>query len=734
MTYFNRRQRRVLKLLLVNAILLGLALGWNYRSQRGSVAVAVAKGKQMLDLNLAAAPELEREAAQRIALTDPLLAELEQGKRLEFVDAVRLSAGEARYWEEEGCAAGSCAHVLFYDLEHGGSAEAVVDLAAGKALASWTNHAARPSGSTVVLPRAMAIAADDDQVRAVLGEIGAADPAMVPMSGWLVDDACRDAWCVDLTFHDPNQTGRIFHVFVNMESSEVARTFYTRGRQERSAAKPVAQRDAFSDGCNEQHGWEVCWEMTANDGVNFTDARYEGQMVFSSAKIGQVEAWYPSWPGGYRDEIGFSASVPPFGDTQVTDLGDGFEVRQMFTEFTRWPNCICCYRYEEAIRFYGDGRLEFVFVSHGPGCDDLSVYRPFWRIDVDLDGPANDMVWLWEDTSWQEQAVEFEAHPLVDEIAPEGHNLATYDGDLHYRWVMEESDPLGLDEGYLFLLRFRDNEGNGPVITGPGDTYIPPRQWIDGDALSGENIVLWHVPLLKTKKGGPWYCMPDPDPDFSPCEAILRADPAGELQQPTADELAAQTEETATSTPAPVTTPAPTPTPRPIEGQEAEEIILNAGCGSCHRIGALGEGHKVGPDLSAIGHDAGARVEGMSAQAYIRQSILEPNVFIAPECPNGPCLPNIMPGDYSRRLTVEQLNLVVTYLLEQTELAPMPTEMSGVGGEVAPKALPAPKQSKVSAGQGPLPSTISVQILLVTLVFLLSLLLFLKGKPGPKRD
>ena len=52
-------------------------------------------------------------------------------------------------------------------------------------------------------------------------------------------------------------------------------------------------------------------EMTAHDGLNFYDAKYNGKEIFSSAKIGQVEAFYPSWPGGYRDEIGIQASVPP---------------------------------------------------------------------------------------------------------------------------------------------------------------------------------------------------------------------------------------------------------------------------------------------------------------------------------------------------------------------------------------------------------------------------------------
>ena len=79
----------------------------------------------------------------------------------------------------------------------------------------------------------------------------------------------------------------------------------------------AAQRDAFTDGCHTAHNWSVCWEMTANDGINFTDATYNGQLIFSSAKIGQIEAWYPSWPGGYRDEIGFAATVPPFGKRPI---------------------------------------------------------------------------------------------------------------------------------------------------------------------------------------------------------------------------------------------------------------------------------------------------------------------------------------------------------------------------------------------------------------------------------
>lgn len=730
------KSRRIIHLLIVNAAVIGLVALWSRSQQAESIQLAVAKGKHLIDMPAAMAGfpagyVLDTAAVKQIALADAGIQAALDGKETEFLNAVPLSAGEARYWQNEGCEQLNCAFVTLYNYTDEGTVEAVVNLDQNQVIGHWMNTAARPGGSSEVLPKAMEIATADPQVRAILGEdIGAADPLMIPMSGWLGDDDCREDWCIDLTFHDPSGTGRIYHVFVNLEQEKVARTFYTRAREDRSLGKPLDQRNAFTDGCHEQYGWSVCWEMTANDGINFRDATYNGKLIFSSAKIGQIEAWYPSWPGGYRDEIGFAATVPPFGGTEINDLEDGFEIRQLFTEFTRWPNCICCYRYEETIRYFADGRFEFHFVSHGPGCDDVSIYRPFWRIDLDLDGPENDEVWLFEETQWIEAVEEFETFPLVRDLSPEDHKLATFDGDTHYRWSMERTDPLGLDEGYLFLLQWRELEGDGPITTGPGDTFIPPRQWIDGDALSGENIVLWYVPLLNTKKGSPWWCMPDPEPDFSPCDAVLRAEPAGELRQPTTEEVAeleAQIAATPT-TESPTAVPLPVATPRPIDGVEAEEIILNAGCGACHKIGDLGEAHKVGPDLTYIGLTAGERVPGMSAEEYIQQSILDPNAYLAPECPNTACLPGIMPQNFHLRLSEDQVETLVTFLMGQQGPAPTPAPIgSGVTATAAPKAVGAGKVAPTPT-PGPVMSSTAVGLLLILLVAAISAVLLLKGR------
>lgn len=728
----KQRRIRIARVLLAIALLLLINVIWSLARDRQSVSLAVAKGANMLAMPAAAinlAPDylVDQGEIQQIVLTDPSAKAILSGDRYDFVTAIHLTPGEARYWQDEGCGRSNCAQATFYDYTSSQTVQAVVNLDTRRVVSQWANDNARPIGSSQLLPKAMAIASADPQVRAILGDIGAADPAMIPMSGWLADNDCRDDWCVDLTFHDPSGTGRIFHVFVNLQTEQVARTFYTRARADRSAAKPLQQRNAFTDGCREQYGWKVCWEMTAHDGINFIDATHNGQSVFTSAKIGQIEAWYPSWPGGYRDEIGFSATVPPFGGTEVNDLGDGFEVRQTFTEFTRWPNCICCYRYEEIMRFDSDGGFEPRFVSHGPGCDDLSIYRPFWRIDLALDGAGGDEVWLWDQTQWVEQPTEFEEFPIVDDLSPDGYKLATIDGDMSYRWTMDRTDPLGLDEGYLFLLKNNALEGEDPITTGPGDTFIPPRQWINGDDLSGEDVVVWYVPVLKTKKGGPWWCMPDPEPDFSPCEAILRVDPAGELTQPTAEELAAL-QAAATPTPqAAQETPQPTPTPRPIDGEDAPTIIQNAGCTACHQIGALGEAHKVGPNLSLIGIEASGRVEGMSAEQYIRQSIEEPNAYLAPVCPNGPCLPNIMPQNFHTRLRPAQIDTLVAFLLEQRS-APPETPQVGAGVAVATAISKPVALGKVAPQAAPttLPAGILIQIVLIGVLAVAGIILLVR--------
>ena len=60
---------------------------------------------------------------------------------------------------------------------------------------------------------------------------------------------------------------------------------------------------------------------------------------------------------------------------------------------------------------------------------------------------------------------------------------------------------------------------------------------------------------------------------------------------------------------------------------EGETVFLTKGCTGCHSRAGLSEGF-VGPDLTGLADRAGDRVEGLSAEEYVRQSILDPHAYI----------------------------------------------------------------------------------------------------------
>lgn len=95
--------------------------------------------------------------------------------------------------------------------------------------------------------------------------------------------------------------------------------------------------------------------------------------------------------------------------------------------------------------------------------------------------------------------------------------------------------------------------------------------------------------------------------------------------------------------------------------------FAKAGCAGCHTIpGVPNAVGLVGPDLSKIGAEAAGRKSGMSAEDYIRESILDPAAFIAPQCPNGECPAGVMPPNMGERLDTSDIDLIVSYLLTLT--------------------------------------------------------------------
>ncbi len=82
----------------------------------------------------------------------------------------------------------------------------------------------------------------------------------------------------------------------------------------------------------------------------------------------------------------------------------------------------------------------------------------------------------------------------------------------------------------------------------------------------------------------------------------------------------------------------------------------NAGCRICH---SLDEGVTlVGPSFAGIGNEATNRVPGLSAEEYLRQSIVAPDAYIVEGFPAGQMVPN-----YLDLLSEDDIENLVAYLL-----------------------------------------------------------------------
>lgn len=128
----------------------------------------------------------------------------------------------------------------------------------------------------------------------------------------------------------------------------------------------------------------------------------------------------------------------------------------------------------------------------------------------------------------------------------------------------------------------------------------------------------------------------------------------------------------ATATPLPTATAEPTIAPAQLE--RARTLLVTQGCTGCHTIASFPEAQGlVGPDLSHIASEAPQIIvsadyknstgTATTAQAFLRESILEPSRFVAPTCPFGACTDNLMPKDFQTRLKEDEITALVDLLL-----------------------------------------------------------------------
>ncbi|MEM7117032.1 MAG: hypothetical protein AAF614_31660 [Chloroflexota bacterium] len=107
----------------------------------------------------------------------------------------------------------------------------------------------------------------------------------------------------------------------------------------------------------------------------------------------------------------------------------------------------------------------------------------------------------------------------------------------------------------------------------------------------------------------------------------------------------------------------------PVDLANGEKLYQSMGCDGCHGNLDAPDSAPVGPWLGNIAQTGTTRRQDMSAPQYIYESILEPNAFIATECPNKLCSsPSAMPGNYGARFGyyAQDIADLLAYLLKNT--------------------------------------------------------------------
>ena len=165
----------------------------------------------------------------------------------------------------------------------------------------------------------------------------------------------------------------------------------------------------------------------------------------------------------------------------------------------------------------------------------------------------------------------------------------------------------------------------------------------------------------------------------------LLAAACGGNGEPTATQRATSTPQP-TPTPQATPTPAPTSTPQPTAttpGQTqptepAAELVARGRdnylkvpanvapqalwCFHCHKIDGIPEAAGlIGPDHTHVGRDAVTRVPGMSAEDYLRESIVNPELRVAEGVERA--TPGLMTTAIVGGLTDEQVDALVAFLL-----------------------------------------------------------------------
>jgi len=92
-------------------------------------------------------------------------------------------------------------------------------------------------------------------------------------------------------------------------------------------------------------------------------------------------------------------------------------------------------------------------------------------------------------------------------------------------------------------------------------------------------------------------------------------------------------------------------------------VFSSSGCAGCHTFAPANSNGTIGPDLDKAPAADAAADHNMDLRAFLKQSIIDPNAYIA----KGGYSAGTMPGTFGTSLTQTQIGDLVAFILSGTQ-------------------------------------------------------------------
>ncbi len=249
-------------------------------------------------------------------------------------------------------------------------------------------------------------------------------------------------------------------------------------------------------------GWSLDWSVPDSyEGLTLSDVSFQGHRILNKASLPVMLVFYDNDEcGPYADRLG--------GTLLPVSWHNNAEVvtRTFVQNGTAWlelgiQDKIGDYIIYQVWYLSEDGILDAHIFSKGLQCNTDHVHYPYWRMDFDLDGSADDGIFALQDGAWQRFTSEFDAsataalnHQWEVRDTTTGLTVRIEPGSADWSLPGNNISVADqTDDNFLFGRVYRSAEDRGWMyganLTYPGN---------NGESLLGNDIIL-------TYKGRMWH-------------------------------------------------------------------------------------------------------------------------------------------------------------------------------------------------------------------------------------